>query len=141
MDPFDAYLDACLEGEAEEPDAFFTRHPQLDAEARDLIRGLHREARRRAPKSALPFPRLGDYMLVRRLGEGGMGQVFLARQESLDREVALKVLRPELQASPSAASRFRREAQAVARLRHDHIVAVHACSPAAAQPIESLGLN
>ncbi len=126
MDPFDAYLDACLEGEAEEPDAFLARNPELDPESRDLIRGLHREARRRASKSALPFARLGEYVLASRLGEGGMGQVFLARQESLDREVALKVLRPELQASPSAAARFRREAQAVARLRHDHIVAVHA---------------
>jgi len=65
LDPFDAYLDACLEGEAEEPEAFLARHPELDAESRDLVRALHREARRRAPKSALPFPRLGEYMLVK----------------------------------------------------------------------------
>jgi len=126
VEPFDAYLDACLEGNAEEPDAYFARHPDVDGEARDLIRALHREARRRASKPALPFPRLGEYVLVRRLGEGGMGQVFLGKQESLDRDVALKILRPEFQASPSAAARFRREAQTVARLRHDHIVAVHA---------------
>ncbi|HEX5138491.1 MAG TPA: protein kinase [Planctomycetota bacterium] len=126
MDPLDAYLDACLAGEAEEPDVFLARHPELDEEARTVIRTIHREAARRRKRDALPFPRLGEYVLLRRLGEGGMGQVFLARQESLDRDVALKILRPELQSSQGAATRFRREALAVAKLRHRNIVAVHA---------------
>src|SRR5689334_344375 len=68
---------------------------------------------------------LGDYRVLRRLGQGGMGQVYLAEQVSLRRPVALKVLRPELAASPEALKRFRAEAQAVARATHANIVQVH----------------
>ena len=54
-----------------------------------------------------------------------MGVVYLARQESLDRAVAIKVLRPQIAHSSRAAARFDREAKAVARLRHPNIVTVH----------------
>ena len=59
------------------------------------------------------------------LGKGGMGAVYKARQASLDRFVALKVLPPELSREPGFAERFNREAQALARLNHPNIVAVH----------------
>src|SRR5262249_23826393 len=73
-----------------------------------------------------PGPRLGDFEIERRLGSGGMGVVYRARQLSLDRPVALKVLRPGLALTPKAVTRFQREAQAAAKLHHTNNVAVHA---------------
>jgi eukaryotic-like serine/threonine-protein kinase len=69
---------------------------------------------------------LGDFLVLRLIGKGGMGQVYLARQQSLKREVALKVLRTELAADASALARFRAEAEAVARVTHANIVQVYA---------------
>ncbi len=68
-----------------------------------------------------------DYDLIREIGSGGMGTVYLARQKSLDREVALKLLHGAVAFTSRARERFRREARAVARLRHPHIVTLHAC--------------
>ncbi len=59
------------------------------------------------------------------LGHGGMGAVYKARQIKLDRLVALKIIRPDAPHHPSFAERFHREAKALARLNHPHIVAVH----------------
>ena len=66
-----------------------------------------------------------DYELMGELGQGGMGIVYRARQRSLGREVAVKVLRPGEQLFGEAIRRFRREARSLARLRHANIVAVH----------------
>jgi eukaryotic-like serine/threonine-protein kinase len=68
---------------------------------------------------------LGDYQILRRLGVGGMGQVYLARQLSLKREVALKLLRNDLNKNPMALLRFQAEAEAVAKLNHPNIVHIH----------------
>ncbi|MEM7203837.1 MAG: protein kinase [Planctomycetota bacterium] len=68
--------------------------------------------------------RVGPFRLLGRLGAGGMGVVFLARQEPLQRLVAIKVLAAGRDADPAARERLRREAEAVARLRHPNIVAV-----------------
>jgi serine/threonine protein kinase len=68
---------------------------------------------------------LGGYQVVRRLGQGGMGQVFLAKQLSLDRHVALKTLAPNLAADPSFVARFTREAYAAAQLTHHNVVQIH----------------
>jgi len=65
---------------------------------------------------------LGPFVLLERLGEGGMGQVFKARQLKLGRTVALKVIRKERLDSPDAVRRFRREIQAAAQLSHPNIV-------------------
>ncbi len=65
---------------------------------------------------------LGQYVLVDKLGEGGMGQVFKARHPVMNRVVALKVIRGECLAHPDAVNRFRREIQAAARLLHPNIV-------------------
>lgn len=67
----------------------------------------------------------GRYRLDARVGQGGMAEVWSATDIQLDRKVAVKWLRPTLAADPVLAERFRREAVAVARLAHPHIVAVH----------------
>jgi len=78
-----------------------------------------------APAADLSGRTLGDYRILHRLGAGGMGQVYLAEQVSLQRRVALKILRPELAADPTALQRFKREAQAVALVTHANIVQVY----------------
>ncbi len=67
----------------------------------------------------------GRYELHRRLARGGMAEVFLARDQLLDRPVAVKVLFQEFAADPSFVERFRREAQAAANLSHPNIVGVY----------------
>lgn len=69
--------------------------------------------------------RLGDYQLLRRLGRGGMGEVYLAEQESLQRQVAVKVLRPSLATDASYVRRFIHEARAAAGLNHANIVQIY----------------
>jgi len=65
---------------------------------------------------------LSQYVLRDRLGEGGMGEVFLARHRRMDRDVALKVIRKERLGNPDAVKRFGREIQAAALLAHENIV-------------------
>ncbi|MGI9615402.1 MAG: Stk1 family PASTA domain-containing Ser/Thr kinase [Acidimicrobiales bacterium] len=67
----------------------------------------------------------GRYELHRRIARGGMADVFLARDQLLDRPVAVKVLFPQYAAEPTFVARFRREAQAAANLNHPSIVAVY----------------
>ncbi len=68
---------------------------------------------------------LGDFQVERMLGRGGMGEVYLARQVSLNRPVALKVLRPDLISKPAYLGRFEAEATMVAKLNHPNIVHVY----------------
>jgi serine/threonine protein kinase len=68
--------------------------------------------------------RMGVYELIAPLGTGGMGEVYRARDTRLGREVALKVLPPDLATNPSALARFEQEARHVAALNHPNIVAV-----------------
>jgi len=78
------------------------------------------------PKRKQGITQLGDFKLVRKLGQGGMGTVYLARQLSLDRDVALKTLTKELSKSASSVQRFLREARSMAKLKHPNIVQVYA---------------
>src|SRR5687767_3494648 len=76
-----------------------------------------------SPEAIAPlFPQLE---ILECLGRGGMGVVYKARQRALDRIVALKILAPERERDAEFAARFAREAQALARLSHPHIVTVH----------------
>ena len=65
------------------------------------------------------------YKLIRKLGEGGMATVYLATQESLDREVALKVMSPVLAANPTFCEQFMKEGRITAKLTHPHLMTVH----------------
>lgn len=68
---------------------------------------------------------VGEYYLIRRLGRGGMADVFLAEQQSLKRNVALKILKPELARDDSYVRRFQLEAQAAAALVQANIVQIY----------------
>ena len=65
------------------------------------------------------------YRILRQLGRGGMATVYLALQESVQREVAIKVMSPTLLADPDFGERFLREARIAARLHHRHVVGIH----------------
>ncbi len=68
---------------------------------------------------------IGSYTLLDRLGRGGMGEVFKARQQRLGRVVALKLIRPEHLHHPGVVERFEREAKAAARLKHPNVVTIY----------------
>src|SRR5258708_4647834 len=74
--------------------------------------------------------RLGHYQIQSLIGQGGMGMVFKAFDETLDRIVAVKVLAPHHAANAAARRRFVREAKAIAAVVHEHVVAVHAVAEA-----------
>jgi len=87
-------------------------------------------------RGAFPFPfleppvepdeigRLGEYRILRLLQSGGMGMVFHAEDIALRRSVALKILKPELEAANTASKRFLREAQLLAAIKHEHVVTI-----------------
>ncbi len=75
--------------------------------------------------SLVPGARLGRYEVVAPLGAGGMGEVYRARDERLDRDVAVKVVPDEVAADPERLARFEREAKALARIEHPNILTIH----------------
>jgi serine/threonine-protein kinase len=82
-------------------------------EVLEIFRGMVKEGVR---------PRLGNFEILSKIGEGGMGAVYKARQLSLDRTVALKVLPPHLARDQGYLRRFIREAKTAGRLSHPHII-------------------
>jgi eukaryotic-like serine/threonine-protein kinase len=76
----------------------------------------------------MPLPvgtRLGQYDVLAKLGAGGMGEVYRARDTKLGRDVALKVLPESFTHDPERVARFRREAQLLASLNHPHIAGIY----------------
>jgi serine/threonine protein kinase len=89
---------------------------------------------------------LGHYRIISRLGAGGMGEVYAAEDTTLKRQVALKVLPPEMARDPVRRARFQREAEAVATLDHPNIVTIHSVETAStgkkgSQPIHFLTMQ
>jgi TolB-like protein/Flp pilus assembly protein TadD len=74
---------------------------------------------------SLEGQRLGSYQLAARIGAGGMGEVYRARDTKLNRDVAIKVLLPAVANDPDRLARFSREAQLLASLNHPHICTIH----------------
>ncbi len=134
----DSFLERVRRGERPSISDFAARYPELADQIRELLpllvemelaksAGVAPETGSYKPDSADAgeIPRqLGNFRILGRLGDGGMGVVYEAIQEGLGRHVALKVIRPEFLADPGFLQRFRREAQAAAQLHHPHIVPV-----------------
>jgi serine/threonine protein kinase len=95
------------------------------AEGTDSFPAVRRAIAATAEQSMLETALGQQYEIVRQLGRGGMGAVYLARERSLERFVAIKVLRPDLADAAEARERFRREARIAARLSHPGILPLH----------------
>ena len=76
-------------------------------------------------RSVFESRNLGRYRLLRRIGKGGMGEVWRAEDRALRREVALKIVSPEYGRHPSAIARFEREIQATAEIAHPNVIRIH----------------
>ncbi|MBA4105947.1 MAG: hypothetical protein C0485_09330 [Pirellula sp.] len=118
-------------------DRLAAEHPDLAEELRSYVESLQvlhqmttglrpESAQHQAPTATGRAKRLGDYEIIREVGRGGMGVVYEARQLSLNRQVALKVLPFAAMLDERQIARFRTEAQAAAQLHHPNIVPVHA---------------
>jgi serine/threonine protein kinase/WD40 repeat protein len=140
--PVEALAEEFLEryrcGERPPLTEFVSRHPELADEIRELFPALAMMEEAVSSPHAAPaagaaprgndgqaLRRLGDFLILREVGRGGMGIVYEAEQESLGRRVALKVLPFGSASEPMRLARFRREARSAARLHHSNIVPVH----------------
>jgi serine/threonine protein kinase/tetratricopeptide (TPR) repeat protein len=120
-DLFDTLLQEILDGRTPDLASYFPDRPDLRERVAKTWALACSVAGRREPSR----PVLGGYEILRELGHGGMGTVYLARHQALQREVAIKVLPHSLALSPRAKQRFLEEARALARVRHDSVVHIH----------------
>ncbi len=146
--------DAHRAGRSPSLEAAVREYPELAAELRDLwgavmvadavayqaaLPATKASSNASEPAPLLELPaRLGDYELVEEIGRGGMGIVYRARQLSLDRIVAVKMILRGTLASPDDLARFRAEAEAAARLDHPNIVPVYEVGEIEGQPYFSM---
>lgn len=101
------------------------RAPLCGPLGKELVRELTERRARPEPRELAAGARLGPYEIRERIGAGGMGEVYRARDLRLERDVAMKVLSERLAEDSAALSRFEREAKAVAALSHPNILAIH----------------
>lgn len=131
----DEFVERLRGGERPSIQEYQQRYPQLAADIEEvlcsvaMIEDLKKQSESLGSAPANRFDeinleRIGDYRILRELGRGGMGIVFEAVHESLGRKVAIKVLPSRVFEGTTALDRFRREAQAAAKLHHSNIVNV-----------------
>src|SRR5262249_48891490 len=137
-DPFgqiaDEFVEALRQGQRPSVEEFARRYPAHADQIREMLPALvlmeqakspdHTSGEGTSPAAAPPFHQLGDYLILREVGRGGMGVVYEAQQLSLGRHVAIKVLPSHALLDPRQLARFRREARSAARLHHTNIVPV-----------------
>jgi serine/threonine protein kinase/tetratricopeptide (TPR) repeat protein len=118
-------------GERPTVEEYAARHPEQADEIREVLAAVEVMERHKPRPASPPTPapaaapeRLGDYRILREIGRGGMGVVYEAEQVSLGRRVAVKVLPAHLLSDERSRARFRREAQAAAKLHHTNVVPV-----------------
>jgi serine/threonine protein kinase/WD40 repeat protein len=130
----DSFVARFRAGERPSIDEYRRQYPELAEQLEALLPAivlLERHAPVCKPNAAdnvdLPFDsqKIGDFTIVREIGRGGMGVVYEAVQQSLNRRVALKILLQPALMNPKHLERFRFEARAAARLQHNHIVPVY----------------
>ncbi|MBI5761781.1 MAG: protein kinase, partial [Planctomycetales bacterium] len=130
------YLHDSENGTSPNREELLARHPDLADELREFFANRDRMKGLARPfaSAALPRPSMtppetvryfGDYEVLEEIGHGGMGVIYKARQVSLDRVVALKMLKEGRLESADDVQRFRIEAEAAASLDHPHIVPIH----------------
>ena len=119
------YVERLNLGDEIRPDEVLSEHPDLAAEILDHLECFLDLASRPSADDNHPLGTLGDYTLRRQIGRGGMGVVYEAWENSIDRAVALKVLPAGVAADSTATTRFMREAQAAGKLNHQNVVAVY----------------
>lgn len=134
----DRYEQQLQKGEQLSPDEFLARHgTDAEHESENVLEEMRKieiayrdSAVHAAPRDteALDRPaakRVGRYELLRPLGSGGFGEVWIAFDPQLDREIAIKIPHPGILGDAASIGRFYREAKAAAKLKHPNIVRVH----------------
>ena len=125
----DRYLSELADGLEPDQEQYLAEHPHLAAALKGVFKTLDFvEATSRSLQASRleAGQKLGEYRILREVGRGGMGVVYEAVQEKLDRKVALKVLATDSLLSNTAEERFAREANTAAHLHHHNIVPVYA---------------
>ena len=134
-DLIESYLEMFRSGTAPDIGAFTHLHPEYADRLAELLplmvkmENCAADTRRDHAHavSGGEFPDLSgsDYRLIRKIGAGGMGEVFEAMQISLNRKVAVKLLSPSLTADPAQREQFENEARVIAMLHHPNIVKIY----------------
>ncbi len=120
------YLERRERGQAPSPETYLEAYPQHAAELRTFFRNHHWMDDSRPSSSASLLGKIvGTYQIEAEIGRGGMGVVYRARQQGLERPVALKLISSGVLAGDEERRRFRIEAEAAARLQHPGIIAIH----------------
>lgn len=135
----DSILESIHAGEPIDRRAVLDAHPEFAADLERFF-SVVSMVEMVPPKPVSPLTRLGDFRIVKEIGRGGMGVVYEAEQVSLGRSVALKILPPALCLDPRLMTRFRREAEAAARLNHPNIVPVHSFGEEGGVPFYAMEL-